>query len=128
MPTGQNITSAPLNDIPIGGLNQTGNITAVIQSTHFSLNLLDSTGDLNLNGNDLAVNFRGLDYFIQWKQSDSKTSNATTDTETAIVTFRPVNGSFTGKYSWKQSYYESEIMCVIQGPLMSQRDCYVQAI
>lgn len=103
VPTGQNITYAALNGMPIGGLNQIGNITAVIQSTCFSLNLLNSTGDLNLNGNGLAVNFTGSDYFIPWNQSDSKTFNATNDIETAIVTFNPVNGSSTANYSWKQN-------------------------
>lgn len=128
VPTDQNITFAALTGVPIGGLNETGNVTAVLESTYFSLHLLNKTGDLHFNGSGLVVNLTVSENFVPWNQSQSTTYNATTDSETAIVTFTPANSTFKANYLWTQDYYESEILCVVQGASINERDCSVQAM
>ncbi|KAJ5109428.1 hypothetical protein N7456_006103 [Penicillium angulare] len=121
VPTDQDITYSALTGIPIGGLNQTGNVTAVIQSTYFSLDLINSTGKLELNGNGIVANLSIRENFIPWNSSSN-------NNEKAYVTFSPVNQTFKATFEWTQRYLSSEVECVVTGASASGRDCQVNAM
>ncbi|KAJ5273827.1 hypothetical protein N7478_008952 [Penicillium angulare] len=121
VPTDQNITYSALTGIPIGGLNKTGNVTAVIQSTYFSLDLVNSTGKLELNGNGVVANLSIIENFIPWNSSSN-------NNEKSYVTFSPVNQTFKATFEWTQRFLNSEIECVVTGALASGRDCKVNAM
>ncbi|KAJ5902599.1 hypothetical protein N7495_003127 [Penicillium taxi] len=136
VPTNQNISYPSLMGIPISGLNKTGNITAIVESTYFTLQLVNSTGDLKFDGKGIVLNMTVGDTFTPWSdtslaviiENDTVSTNASTVTpeEEAYITFSPVNQTFQATYLWQQRYFQSEIKCIVQSTSAGQKNCSVE--
>lgn len=122
VPTDQNITYSALTGIPLGGLNETGNVTAVVESTYFSLGLVNTTGNLALNGDGVEANLTIAKDFIPWNTSSLSAHM------TAYVTFSPANQKFKAVFKWSQRYFKSEVRCMVTGDSARDRDCTVNAM
>ncbi|KAJ5658985.1 hypothetical protein N7507_005436 [Penicillium longicatenatum] len=122
VPTDQNITYSALTGIPLGGLNKAGNVTAVVESTYFSLELVNTTGNLALNGDGVEANLTIAKDFIPWNSSDASAK------ETAYASFSPVNQAFKAVFKWSQRYFQLEVRCVVTGNSVRDRNCTVNAM
>ncbi|KAJ6015863.1 hypothetical protein N7540_010454 [Penicillium herquei] len=118
----QDITYSALTGVPLSGLNETGNFTAIIESTYFLLSLVNTTGTLELSGKGVATNLTYYESFVPWNDTSPGAN------ETFYVIFSPVNQSFEATFQWTQKYFYSEIECVVTGDQVSDRDCSVKAM
>ncbi|KAJ5734071.1 hypothetical protein N7493_002857 [Penicillium malachiteum] len=118
----KNITYSALTGVPLSGLNETGNVTTIIESTYFSLSLVNTTGTLKLAGNGVVANLTCYESFEPWDDSSPGAN------ETFYVVFSPVNQSFEATFQWTQKYFYSEVGCVVTGDQVTDRDCSVKAM